>query len=146
MTTGWSRHAKPRDRGGRLEPVPLDDARENLAVLAKAERSVELGPVGIAAAVTETCRAYRGLVADRAALAALRDEVATLAQSGSGARRIYAALLLREIDRDAGVAALQSMSESDEPCDLALGGCTVMSSTVGDAVTHLLGLTSRHPR
>jgi len=116
----------------------LDIARQKLAVLALAQRSVELGPVGIAAVVTETCQAYRDLVGDPAALTAMKSDIATLARSGPGARRIYAALLLREIDREAGTAALESMSQSGEPCDLALGGCTVMSSTVGDAVAHLL--------
>jgi hypothetical protein len=116
----------------------LDVARQKLAVLARADRSVELGPVGIAALVTETCEAYRDLVADPDALEELKNEIATLAKSGAGARRIYAALLLRKIDRDAGTVALESMSQSNEHCDLALGGCTVMSSSVGDAVAHLL--------
>jgi hypothetical protein len=119
--------------------VLLDVAREKLAVLAGARASVELGPVGFAAVVTETCQAFRDLVGDPAALAALKTEITGLAGSGAGAARIYAALLLCEIDRAAGIAALESMSTSTEPCDLALGGCMVMSSSVGDAVTHLLG-------
>jgi hypothetical protein len=117
----------------------LEDVRQKLAVLARAQSSVELGPVGIAAVVTETCQAYRDLVADPDALCALKTEIEVLARSGPGARRIYAALLLRHIDLAAGTAELASMSDSKEPCDLALGGCTVMSSSVGDAVTHLLG-------
>jgi len=123
--------------------VQPEVARQKLAVLARAEGSVELGPVGIAAVVTEACEAYRALVADLATLAAMKSEIAELARSGPGARRIFAALLLRAIDRDAGTAALEAMSASDEPCDLALGGCAVMSSSVGDAVAHLLG---RRPR
>ncbi|HMI87801.1 MAG TPA: hypothetical protein VK550_27150 [Polyangiaceae bacterium] len=119
--------------------MSLEIARERLAVLAQAQGSVELAPVGIAAVVTETCRAYRELIADPAALRALKSDITVLARSGPGARRIYAALLLREIDREAGTDALASMSTSNEACDLALGGCTVMSSSVGDAVAHLLG-------
>ena len=121
----------------------LDLARQKLAVLARAERSVELGPVGIAAVVTETCAAYRALVADPSALSAMKSEIADLTRSGPGARRIYGALLLRAIDPEAGTTALEAMSRSSEPCDLALGGCAIMSSSVGDAVAHLLG---RHPR
>jgi hypothetical protein len=117
----------------------LDVARQNLALLARAEASVELGPVGIAALVTDTCQAYRDLVAHPATLAALKNEIAALARSGPGARRIYAALLLRQIDAEAGTAALEAMSGSSEPCQLGLGGCMVMSSSVGDAVAHLLG-------
>jgi hypothetical protein len=119
--------------------VQLEVARLNLAVLARAERSVELGPVGIAAVITETCGAYRALAADPVAVSALKREIVELARSGPGARRIYAALLLRAIDREAGTAALESMSDSNEPCDLGLGGCTVLSSSVGHAVAHLLG-------
>jgi hypothetical protein len=122
--------------------VHLDLARQKLAVLADAQGSVELGPVGIAAVVTDTCQAYRDLAADPVALGALKTEMEALAQTGPGARRIYAALLLRTIDIDAGTAALRSMSDSTEPVDLALGGCTVMSSSVGNAVTHLLGRPS----
>ena len=117
----------------------IEVARQQLAVLARAENSVELGPVGIAAVVTETCEAYRALVADPSVLAAMKSEIAELARSGPGARRIYAALLLRAIDPRAGISALEAMSHSSEPCDLALGGCAVMSSSVGDAVAHLLG-------
>jgi len=119
--------------------MQLEAARQKLAVLARAQRSVELGPMGIAALVTETCQAYRDLAADPAILFALKNEIEVLARSGPGARRIYAALLLRQMDLAAGTAELASMSGSKEPCDLALGGCTVMSSSVGDAVTHLLG-------
>ncbi len=121
----------------------LDAAREKLAVLARAEKSVELGPTGFAAVVTETCQAYRDLAADPAALAAMSSEIMALARSGPCAARIYAALLWREIDCEAGIAALASMSASKEPLDLALGGCTVMSSSVGEAVAHLL---RRSPR
>jgi len=107
--------------------------------VARAERSVELGPVGFAAVVTETCQAYRDLVADPESLTALRTEITDLARSGSPAARIYAALLIGEIDRADGTALLDAMSTSEELCDLALGGCTVMSSSVGDAVARLLG-------
>lgn len=107
--------------------------------MARAERSVELGPVGFAAVVTEACQAYRDLVADPSSLIALRTEITDLARSGLPAARMYAALLIREIDGAAGTALLDAMSTSEEPCDLALGGCTVMSSSVGEAVAHLLG-------
>jgi hypothetical protein len=117
----------------------LQAAREKLRVLARAQTSVELGPVGFAAVVTETCQAYRDLIAHPEVLAALKSEIEPLARNGPGARRIYAALLLRQIDHVAGTAQLESMSDSKEPCDLALGGCTVMSSSVADAVAHLLG-------
>jgi hypothetical protein len=119
--------------------VLLELARRKLAVLAQAQASVELGPVGFAGAITENCQAYRDLVGDPEALAALRGEIEPLARSGPGARRIYAALLVRAIDFDAGSAALEAMSGSQERCELALGGCTVSSSSVGDAVAHLLG-------
>jgi hypothetical protein len=116
----------------------LEAARQKLAVLARAQGSVEIGPVGIAAVVTETCQAYRDLVADPEALFTLKTEIEVLARSGPGARRIYAALLLRKVDLEAGTAELAALSGSKEPCDLALGGCMVMSSSVGDAVAHLL--------
>jgi hypothetical protein len=117
----------------------LEVARQKLAVLARAEQSVELGPVGIAGIVTDACEAYRGLVADPAVLAAMKSEIVELTRSGSGARRIYAAMLLRAIDRASGTAALEAMSDSSEPCDLALGGCRILSASVGDAAAHLLG-------
>lgn len=119
--------------------MPLELARQKLAIVARAQRSVELGPVGFAAAITETCQAYRDLAADPEALAALKSEIEALLRSGPGARRIYAAMLLRAIDFEAGSAALESMSDSTEPCELALGGCAVLSSSVGEAAAHLLG-------
>jgi hypothetical protein len=126
-------------RHNTLSGMPLEQARQRLGVLARARTSVELGPVGFAAEITETCQAYRDLVTDHEALAALKSEIEALARSGPGARRIYAAMILRAIDFEAGTAALEAMSDSNEPCDLALGGCTVLSSSVGDAVAHLLG-------
>jgi len=120
----------------------LEVARQKLAVLANAKQSVELGPVGIAGVISDACQAYRDLAADSAVLTALRSEIETLARTGSGARRIYAALLLGQVDRQAGTAELASLADSTEACDLALGGCTVMSATVGDAARHLLGRPS----
>lgn len=108
----------------------LEEARERIAVLGRANGSVELGRVGIAAVMTEQAQAYLDLLEDRAALAAVRGEIEKLAASGSAAPRVYGALLLGAIDEAAGQAALQAMAASDESFSFAPGGCRIETYTL----------------
>jgi hypothetical protein len=108
----------------------LDEARRRIAVLERAKGGVELGRVGIAAVMTEQAQAYLDLLEDDAALAAVRSDVETLAASGSAARRVYGALLLRAIDADAGRAAFEAMADSDETFSFAPGGCRIETYTL----------------
>lgn len=62
-----------------------------------------------------------------------------MTRDGAGARRIYVALLLREIDGDAGRKALEAMLGSEEPCDFFPGGCVMMSRSLGGTAAFLLG-------
>ena len=120
--------------------MSTSEARKNLSILARAEGPlVVLGPIGFAARVTEECRAYRELVADRDALVALKDEVATLAARGPAAPRIYAVLLLRSIDEANARELLETMVSSDEPCAITHGGCNIPSGTLGATARALLG-------
>jgi hypothetical protein len=121
-----------------FSPVELEVARQKLATLAAADGAVELGPFGVAALISPACQAYRDLAANAAALLAMKAEIEALATSGTGAARIYTALLLRTIDRPAGTALLESMQKSQEPCTLGPGGCTIVASTVGQAAEFLL--------
>lgn len=123
--------------------MSLDEARRNLSILAAADGSlVVLGPIGFAARETEECRAYRALVADRDSLVALKDELATLAARGKAVRRIYAALLLKTIDEATARGLLETMVESDEPCAVTQGGCSIPSGTLGATARALLGRES----
>ena len=118
----------------------MDEARRNLSILAHADGPlVVLGAIGFAAQVTDECRAYRELIADRDALVELKRELETLAASGPPAPRIYAVLLLRSIDEAAARALLETMVSSDEPCAITHGGCNIPSGTLGATARALLG-------
>ncbi|HET9933270.1 MAG TPA: hypothetical protein VFQ35_21345, partial [Polyangiaceae bacterium] len=109
-------------------------AQAHLAVLASAVSSVELGPVGVAAQVTDGFRAYQALTADRDALRGLEPELVRLTREGSPAAIIYAALLLRGLGRDV-VPLLASYREDHRPCSVFPGGC--------QGVTHWLNEAAR---
>jgi hypothetical protein len=116
-----------------------ENARRHLAILAHAEGDlVVLGAIGFAAQVTDECRAYRELVADRDALDALKSDLVALAATGTPVARIYAALLLRAVDEPAANRALQAMTSSDAPCAITYGGCVVPTGTLGETARALL--------
>lgn len=117
-----------------------------LATLASARGSVELGPVGVAASVTEAYHAYRSLEDEHAHLVQLRPKLEAWAREGPGARRIYMALLLRKIDEPAGRAVLETMLGSDEPCQFMPGGCAVFDYWLGEVASELLGAPYCDPR
>ena len=122
-----------------------DESRAHLAALASADTSVALGPVGYAAIVSEPCRAYLALEADRAALARLEPELVRLAREGSAAAVIYAVLLLRRLGRDVS-PLLEPYRDDRRPCSLAPGGCIVYSSWMCETVHWLLtGEQWAHP-
>jgi hypothetical protein len=109
-----------------------DPAREWLAVLAAAHGSVELGPVGYAAQVTDACRAYQALASDREALARLEPELVGMMREGSPAAIIYAALLLRAGGRDVA-PLLAAYADDRRPLGVCSGGCTVMTHWLCEA-------------
>jgi hypothetical protein len=114
-------------------------ARAALAVLAGAEGSVDLAAYGYAAHVSDECKAYKALLAEPERLCAMRPQLEQLTREGSGARRVYAALLLERIDPAAGRAALMTMRGSDEPCALHTGGCVITCMWLGETVDYFLG-------
>jgi hypothetical protein len=77
----------------------LGSMTDRLAVFAAAA-SVDLGPFGVAAHESEACRAYHALRADRDAVVGLEPELVRLTREGFPPAIIYAALLLRGIERD----------------------------------------------
>jgi hypothetical protein len=109
-----------------------DQARAQLAVLASAESAVELGPVGVAAVVTDACRAYRALAQDRDAVARLEPELVAMTREGSPAAIIYAALLLRGAGRDV-TPLLAPHADDRRPCTVFPGGCTGMTHWLCEA-------------
>ena len=119
----------------------MDDAAAAaaLAVIASARDSVDLGPFGYAAFVSEPCKAYKALLAEPERLRAWQPRLEQLTRDGPGARRVYAALLLGSVDPAAGRAALMTMRGSDEPCALHEGGCSVFCMWLGETVDSLLG-------
>jgi hypothetical protein len=58
---------------------------------------------------------------------------------------VYAALLLRELDRGAGLRALEAMLESERPCSFADGGCMVEALWLGEVAARLLGQPAPPP-
>lgn len=141
--------ASPRSRAWPCyaRTMSIQEARRNLSVLARADGNlVVLGPIGFAAQVTEECRAYRELLADRGALAALKGELEALAAAGSAVARIYAALLLRVVDETAARIRLEAMLKSREPCAITHGGCVIPSGTLGETARSLLAPETTHAR
>jgi hypothetical protein len=127
--------------------MSIDEARRNLSILARADGNlVVLGPIGFAAQVTEECRAYRELLADRGALDALKGELDALAAAGSAVARIYGALLLRVVDEAAARIRLEAMLKSTDPCAITNGGCVIPSGTLGETARTLLGRETTKPR
>jgi len=121
------------------------EARVQLQRLAASTQAI-LGPIGVAAELTEEARAYLSLLEDRAVLALVREQLATMTTSATPAGRIYAALLLRSLDPRAGTSALEQMLDSDEPCPLWLGGCGPLPvASLGAAATFLLGRGNSAP-
>jgi len=110
-----------------------DPARAQLAVLAAAEGSVTLGPAGYAGVMTDACRAYQALVADRAAVDRLAPELIRLTRDGSPAAIIYAALLLRGAGHDVG-PLLAPYADDRRPMSVFPGGCTAVGFWMCEAV------------
>lgn len=90
-----------------------------LKILANAD-AVVLGPVGVAAACNEECKAY--LEAGRQP-STVRKEIEWMVKNATPAGKLYAALLLRRIDKAAGIQALESLKAEKEPVYFGLGGC-----------------------
>src|SRR5436853_18000 len=112
--------------------MTLEEARKQLAVLRTATTSIELGPMGYAAVVTDACPAFRALEADREALAQLELDLVAVTRDGSPAAILYAALLLRELDRDVA-PLLEPYRDDRRPCKVSPGGCTSMMYSMADA-------------
>ena len=110
-----------------------DQTCAQLAVLASAEGAVELGPVGVAAVITDACRAYRALAHDRDAVARLEPELVAMTRDGSPAAVISAALLLRGAGRDV-TPLLAPHADDRRPCivfpNRATGRCQRDSAAV----------------
>ncbi len=114
-----------------------DPARAQLATLAGATDAVSLGPVGVAAIVSDECRAYLALKDDLAALSRLEPELVRLTREAAPAAVIYAALLLRRLGRDVA-PLLEPYRDDRRRCSMAPGGCMVVTSWMCEAVHHLL--------
>ncbi len=61
--------------------------------------------------------------------------------NGSPAGRLYAAMLIRKLDKDAGDKALKSLLSEKAEVDYCLGGCGIIKYTVGQAAKQLLSHT-----
>jgi hypothetical protein len=112
--------------------MTLEEARQQLAVLRRATNSVELGPFGAAAVVTDACRAFRALAADRETLAQLEPDVVGVVRDGSPAAIVYAALLLRGLGRDVA-PLLEPYRDDRRECTVFPGGCTGIKQSLAEA-------------
>lgn len=118
----------------------MGKATRHLEAIRAAGDGVSFGPVGYAAVVAPPDRAYQALLDDRDTLARCRPALEALAATeGPSGPRVYAALLLRELDRGAGLRALEAMLGSERPCSFAGGGCMVESLWLGEVAARLLG-------
>lgn len=119
---------------------------QELAVLRSAD-SVELGPVGVGAVRTRGYEAFSTLRAHRAELAQSRAELHELLNAPSPAARLYAALLLKELDASEGERALEALAPSEEPLTVWPGGCSPLpTKTLGEAAKDLAKARPEPPR
>jgi hypothetical protein len=98
-----------------------DRASVHLAVL-EAAGSVDLGPSGAVAEVTDACRAYQALAADRDAVVGLEAELVRMTRDGSPPAILYGALLLRGIGRDPA-PLLTAYADDRRDVHVNPGGC-----------------------
>jgi hypothetical protein len=126
--------------------VRMDEAtRAHLATLARAASSVALGPVGVAATVSDECRAYLTLAEDRAALETLEPELVRLTREGAPGAIVYAALLLRRLGRDVA-PLLEPYRDDRRACSVFPGGCMSTTHWLSEAVHWVLtGQPWSHP-
>jgi len=107
-------------------PTPVEPAADLLATLERAT-VFALGAEGFAAVISPELAAYRKL-APR--VRELGDALRALVTSASPAGRIYAALLLGELDPAAGRAAWTQLQASRDGLMFHPGGCHVRISAV----------------
>jgi hypothetical protein len=113
--------------------MTTDHANIQLARLAAANDSVELDAMGYAATVTDACRAYRALAADRGAVLRHEAELVRMTRDGLPGAIIYAALLLREAGHD--IAPLLAAHANDRrPLTVYPGGCQGITHWLCEAV------------
>lgn len=110
----------------------MEPARAHLAVL-EAAGSVDLGPFGYAAHVSDACRAYQALAADRDAVVALEPELVRITREGSPPAILYAALLLRGIGREV-TPLLAAYTDDRRDVHVHPGGCGVLQFWLCEAI------------
>src|ERR1044071_9523063 len=103
------------------------DLPDYLKVLSEAKTLDDMA-IGYAAQKSEIYQAFEQALA---AGSAIKSEVEWLLEKGSAAGRIYAALLLTELDRAAGQQALTELQTSKSPLKYRTGSM-VLDKTVGD--------------
>ncbi|HEY5938180.1 MAG TPA: hypothetical protein VIU61_26195 [Kofleriaceae bacterium] len=106
--------------------------RDQLAVL-EAAGSVDLGPFGGAAYVSDACRAYQALAADRHTVTGLEAELVRMTREGTPPAILYAALLLRGIGRDP-VPLLAAYGDDRREVCVNPGGCGMFRFWMCEAV------------
>ncbi len=119
-----------------IAAAPAGDVAAWLATLRDAT-SVELGPVGAFAMHTDRSTAFAALASDPARLAAHRAELEALCRGPAPAPRVYGAVLLRGIDREAGTRALEALLGSTEQVTY-ISGCTIATYPLGVVARFLL--------
>ncbi|MBW4577481.1 MAG: hypothetical protein KME08_19790 [Aphanothece sp. CMT-3BRIN-NPC111] len=90
--------------------------------------------IGFAAARSQTYQAFEQALK---AGSSIRSELDELLQQGSGSGRIYAAILIERLDKEAGRTAL-SLLQTDPEVVEHRSGCLTTNHTVGELATNLL--------
>jgi len=118
----------------------------SLEWLVAADSSVELGPAGYAATVTPRCKAYLDLLGDREALRSHENDlVAILKSNAKPAAIVYAAFLLKALERADLRELLAPYDDDRRPCTIFPGGCMGISHWLCEATRYVLGETWSHP-
>jgi hypothetical protein len=124
--------------------VTDEEARAHLHTLANSGEAIYLGPVGFAAAITDEFKAYEALTEDRAALARLEPDLSRLVRTGAPGAVLYAALLLKRLDRDV-TADLAPYRDDRRQVTVWPGGCVPMAMWLAEAARWVEGEHWQHP-
>jgi hypothetical protein len=106
---------------------------EHLLLLTQA-KVLNSSAIGAAAVRTELYKAFERAAVDGDSI---RPQLETMVQSATPAGRIYAAILLRKIDRLAGETALKQL-QSDQASVTYWSGCMGENYKVGELATKIL--------
>ncbi len=136
---GGVNRTKTESRGISLPSTTEETTLVNCLVRLKSAYCFDGQYTGYAGSKSENYLAYEDCGAKGAKI---RVQLERLVHSGSPAGRLYAAMLLRRIDKKSGDTALRAMAKDQTAVDYNFVGCSPMQGTVAFVASRLLKKSS----